>query len=268
MLNITSQWQGPEILIFLKSLLRKIRSHAETPYAEVSFWSVRPFKGYRKKTGSREAETDSRQSELLGSYLIILTEKDIYDSSCLAMQNHRKISPRHSGCWQIDQRHCSVLNHSTHLAPQSFFSGGTIHQVLFLGTFLARTSVLYFVKFWPYWCDHAILNANCWWNLSIERLGNKHQSSQLVLTQYAIIFPISSNNIETEYACAKCGLKTCSSHKTRVAKSCSQRPIWSHRPVKVVSNAVSKRRQNSWWSSSEPSREFSPALPPLSASLT
>ena len=59
--NITSHWQDPEILIFCcKSTLRKIRSHAETPCIQVSFWSIRPLKGYRRKTGPREAETDSR----------------------------------------------------------------------------------------------------------------------------------------------------------------------------------------------------------------
>ena len=61
MLNITSQWQGPEILIFFcyKSIPRKIRSHAETPYAQVSLRSIRPFKEYRLITGLREAEADS-----------------------------------------------------------------------------------------------------------------------------------------------------------------------------------------------------------------
>ena len=38
MLNITSQWQDPEILIlFYKSISRKIRSHDETTCAQVSF---------------------------------------------------------------------------------------------------------------------------------------------------------------------------------------------------------------------------------------
>ena len=31
-----------------------------------------------------------RQSELLDSYLLMLNEKGIYDSSCLAKQNQRK----------------------------------------------------------------------------------------------------------------------------------------------------------------------------------
>ena len=35
-------------------------SHAVTPYIQVSFRSIRPFKGYRRKTGLREAETDSK----------------------------------------------------------------------------------------------------------------------------------------------------------------------------------------------------------------
>ena len=60
MLNITSQRQDPEILIFCyKSIPRKIRSHAQTPCAQVSFWSIRPSKGYCRKTRPREAETDS-----------------------------------------------------------------------------------------------------------------------------------------------------------------------------------------------------------------
>ena len=61
MLNITRQWQDPDILIFCyNSTLRKNRSYAETPCAQVSFWSIRLFKSYRRKTGPREAETDSR----------------------------------------------------------------------------------------------------------------------------------------------------------------------------------------------------------------
>ena len=65
MLNITSQWQDPEILICCyKSILRKIRSHAETPCAQVSFRPIRPFKGYRRKTDPREAETTDKK--LLG----------------------------------------------------------------------------------------------------------------------------------------------------------------------------------------------------------
>ena len=57
MLNITGQWQDPKILIFCyKSILPKIRSRAETPCAQVSFSSIRPFKGYRRKTGPREAK--------------------------------------------------------------------------------------------------------------------------------------------------------------------------------------------------------------------
>ena len=50
MLNITSQWQDPENVFFCyKSILRKIRSHPETPCAQVSLLSIRPFKGYRRK---------------------------------------------------------------------------------------------------------------------------------------------------------------------------------------------------------------------------
>ena len=60
MLNITNQWQVPEIYIFYKSILQEIRSHADTPCAKVSSSSICPFKGYRRKTGRREAETDSR----------------------------------------------------------------------------------------------------------------------------------------------------------------------------------------------------------------
>ena len=39
MLNITSQWQDPEIMTFIiiVPMLRKIRSHAETNYVQVSF---------------------------------------------------------------------------------------------------------------------------------------------------------------------------------------------------------------------------------------
>ena len=39
MLNITSQWQDHEVLIFFcyKSILRKIRPHAETTCAQVLF---------------------------------------------------------------------------------------------------------------------------------------------------------------------------------------------------------------------------------------
>ena len=60
MLTITSQWQDPEILIFcFESILQKNRSHAETPSVQLSFRSIRPFKGYSRKTGPREAETDS-----------------------------------------------------------------------------------------------------------------------------------------------------------------------------------------------------------------
>ena len=64
MLNITSQlWKDPEIVIFCcKSILRKIRSDAETPCLQVLFLSVRPFNGYRRKTCAREAETDSSVS--------------------------------------------------------------------------------------------------------------------------------------------------------------------------------------------------------------
>ena len=61
MLNITSQRQDPEIWIFChKSILRKIRSHAKTPCAQISFWYIRPFQGYRRKTCPHETETDSR----------------------------------------------------------------------------------------------------------------------------------------------------------------------------------------------------------------
>ena len=60
-LNIMSHRQDPEILIFChKSIWRKIRSHAETPCAQVSLKTIRLFKGYPRKTGPREAETDSR----------------------------------------------------------------------------------------------------------------------------------------------------------------------------------------------------------------
>ena len=37
----------------------KNSSHAETLCFLISFWSIRPFKGHRRKTGPREAETDS-----------------------------------------------------------------------------------------------------------------------------------------------------------------------------------------------------------------
>ena len=33
------------------------RSHAKTPYAQVSSLSIRPFKRYRRKIGPHEAET-------------------------------------------------------------------------------------------------------------------------------------------------------------------------------------------------------------------
>ena len=65
MLNITSQWQDPEILDFCyKSILRKIRLHAETSCAQVLVWSIRPFKRCRRKTGPRETETDSKLFQL------------------------------------------------------------------------------------------------------------------------------------------------------------------------------------------------------------
>ena len=52
----------PEIFIFChKSILWKIRSHTETPCAQVSSRSISPFKRFRRKIGSREAETDSSQ---------------------------------------------------------------------------------------------------------------------------------------------------------------------------------------------------------------
>ena len=58
---ITSQWQVLEILIFRsRSILGNIRSHAETPCDLVWSRSIRPFKRYRRKTGPRKAETDSR----------------------------------------------------------------------------------------------------------------------------------------------------------------------------------------------------------------
>ena len=50
--NITSQWQDPKVWIFCyKTYYEKISSHAETPCAQVSFRSIRPFKEYRRKTG-------------------------------------------------------------------------------------------------------------------------------------------------------------------------------------------------------------------------
>ena len=48
-----------------KSKLWNIRSHAETPCAQVSSWSVCPFKRYRRKAGPREAETDSSRVRLI-----------------------------------------------------------------------------------------------------------------------------------------------------------------------------------------------------------
>ena len=43
----------------LKSILWKIRSLTETHCVQVLSWSIYPFKRYRRKTGPREAETDS-----------------------------------------------------------------------------------------------------------------------------------------------------------------------------------------------------------------
>ena len=49
---VRSQWQDREILFFRdKSALWKIRSHAETPCAQVSSRSIDPFKRYRWKAG-------------------------------------------------------------------------------------------------------------------------------------------------------------------------------------------------------------------------
>ena len=54
--------EDPENMIFFcyKSIPRKIRSRAVTPYVQVSFRFIRPFKGYRQKTGPRDSETDSK----------------------------------------------------------------------------------------------------------------------------------------------------------------------------------------------------------------
>ena len=63
MVNITSQWQYHEILISCyRSILQKIMSHAETPCAQILLWHIRPFQGYRRETGPREAETDSSRN--------------------------------------------------------------------------------------------------------------------------------------------------------------------------------------------------------------
>ena len=60
--NISSQWQDPEILVFCyKRILRRIRSHAETPCVQVSARSICQFNKYRQKIGPREAEADSRR---------------------------------------------------------------------------------------------------------------------------------------------------------------------------------------------------------------
>ena len=57
--DITRQWQDIEVLIFCyKSILQKI-GHMLKWYGQVSFWSYRQFKGYRRQTGPRESETDS-----------------------------------------------------------------------------------------------------------------------------------------------------------------------------------------------------------------
>ena len=53
-------FRGPSLQINTTSIRRKIRSHAETPCAQVSSSSIRLFKGYRRKIGPGEAETDSR----------------------------------------------------------------------------------------------------------------------------------------------------------------------------------------------------------------
>ena len=61
--NIMSQWRDPEIWIFCyKSILRKIRSHAETSCVRVLLLSIGPFTEYRRKTGPHEAETNSRRA--------------------------------------------------------------------------------------------------------------------------------------------------------------------------------------------------------------
>ena len=59
--NITTQWPDTEIFIssFNSRYIRNIRSHAETPCAQVSSRSICPFNRYHRKIGPREAETDS-----------------------------------------------------------------------------------------------------------------------------------------------------------------------------------------------------------------
>ena len=58
MLNITSQWQDFEILIFCyKSIVRKIRSHAETPLLKFRSYLSDRLRDIAEGPG--EAETDS-----------------------------------------------------------------------------------------------------------------------------------------------------------------------------------------------------------------
>ena len=62
MLNITSQWQDPEIWTFFVMGAcddKKNRSHSETTCAQISYSSIGPFKEYRRKTSSGENHTDS-----------------------------------------------------------------------------------------------------------------------------------------------------------------------------------------------------------------
>ena len=69
-LNIRSKWQGLKIVTFCyESMLWKIRSHAQSPCAQVSSWSIFPFNIYPRKTGPREAETDSRYLSYINIFL-------------------------------------------------------------------------------------------------------------------------------------------------------------------------------------------------------
>ena len=53
-------------------ILWNIRSHAETPCAQVSSWSTSRFQIYHRKTGPREADTDSSLETRRGCHLFLL----------------------------------------------------------------------------------------------------------------------------------------------------------------------------------------------------
>ena len=52
-----------------KEYITRNRSHVETHCAQVLSSSIRPFKGYRRKTGPHEAEADKRVAAVRGEVL-------------------------------------------------------------------------------------------------------------------------------------------------------------------------------------------------------